>query len=111
MLLDLADDYAKKNLLCFATMPAMFEDDTRDTLDRAMLNVLLSFEKYVDAGCQVIPLSLKDSYGLRGQMVEFPCIEYKVRSYFTHFRLSMMNVVLAMYQILIVILRQCYFVQ
>ena len=78
ILLDLADDYAKKSQLCFAMMPAMFEDDTRHTLDLAMLNILLSFGKYVDAGCQVVPLSLRDSYGLRGKMVEFPCIDYKV---------------------------------
>ena len=44
-----------------------------------MLNILFSFGKYVDDGCQVIPLSLRDSYGLRHKLVVFPHIEYKVR--------------------------------
>jgi hypothetical protein len=59
-------------------MPALLEDDTKYTFDRAMLNVLLSVGKYVDAGCQLIPLSLRDSYGLKGGILEFPYMEYKV---------------------------------
>ena len=59
-------------------MPAFLEDETRHTLDRTMLNLLLSFGRYVDAGCQVVPLSLRGSYGLKGTMLELPCIEYKV---------------------------------
>ena len=74
----ISDDYAKKCRLCFALMPATFEDDTRHTMDRAMLNVLFSFDKYTGDGCQVIPMSLRDSYGLRHKLVEFPHIEYKV---------------------------------
>ncbi|XP_028415286.1 protein misato homolog 1-like [Dendronephthya gigantea] len=80
ILQDLADDYSKKFSLCFAMMPGILGDDGKQTVEKTMLNTMLSFGKYIESDCQVIPLSLRSSYGLRREPVEFPYINYKASS-------------------------------
>lgn len=78
ILQELDEEYTKKGHLCFATMPAVFPEDTRWAADQRILNVILGFAKLGDFSGLLLPTSLRNGFGLKSTSVALPWIDYKV---------------------------------